>query len=62
MKCYIKESASAKIHWSDKTCMKMNGNQGVTVLTRCIAVLKDMEALEIVKEGPKYLVCCSPQG
>jgi len=62
VKCYVKESASASIHWSVKTCMKMHGNEGVTVLTWCTAVPKVMEMLEIFKEGAKYVVCCCPQG
>lgn len=62
MKCCIKESASAKIHRSAKTRMKMYGNQGVTVLTWCTARLKVMEMLKIVKAGPRCVVCCSPRG
>lgn len=34
----------------------------MNVLSWCTAVLKDMEMLELVEEGPKYLVCYSPRG
>ena len=57
MKCYVEESASTKIHCSVKTCIKMYGNQGVTVLTWYTAVLKDMEMLEILLRKSLSIWC-----